>query len=100
MRGADDNHVFGDGRRGMQTDLTGDQVHVLIVVELQIDDATRAEARHRKSGLRVERDKTISRRHVDHPRLSGIGPVGKPATRESARRRIAARPFVFAVHPQ
>ena len=100
MRGADDNHVFGDGRGGVQTNLTGDQVHVLIVVQLQIDDAALAEAGHGNSCLRVERDKTISRRHVDHPRLSGVGPVSQPATGESARGRIAARPLVFAVHPQ
>ena len=37
--------VLRDDRRRVQTDVAGDQVHLLIVVELQIDDAVLAEAR-------------------------------------------------------
>ena len=61
VRGADDDRVAGDDRRGVQADLAGDEVHDLIVVLLQIDDAALAEARDRNAGLRVERDRADSR---------------------------------------
>ena len=64
MRGADDDDVLGDERRRVQTDLAGDQIHFLIVVELQIDDAGLAERGDGNAVLRIERDESIARRHV------------------------------------
>ena len=61
VRGADDDGVPGDDRRGVQADLAGDEIDRLIVVQLQIDDAVLAEARDRRAGLRVERDRAGSR---------------------------------------
>ena len=43
VRGADDDDVLGDDRCGVESDVTGDRVHLLIVFELQIDDAALAE---------------------------------------------------------
>ena len=68
----------------MQPDLTGDQIHVLIVVQLQIDDAALAEARHGNAGLRVERDETISGRDVEDALFTAVGPISQPATGEFA----------------
>ena len=45
VRGADDHDVAGDERRGVQAELGGDEIDLLIVVELQIDDAVVAEGR-------------------------------------------------------
>src|SRR6185295_11204078 len=39
MRGADEDDIARHDRSGVQTDLAGDQIHGLIVIELQIDDA-------------------------------------------------------------
>ena len=100
MRGADDDRVSGDDRRGVQTDLAGDEVHRLIVVLLQIDDAVFAEARDRSAGFRVERDEAIARRDVEDPFFAAVGPVRQAAARELARRGFAALAFVLAVHPQ
>src|ERR1700752_2502828 len=44
VRGADDDDVLRDDRRGMQANLTRLEIDRLVVVELQIDDAVAAEA--------------------------------------------------------
>src|SRR4029077_12325334 len=44
VRRADDHHILGDERRGMQAYLAGHKVDFLIVVELEIDRAAFAEA--------------------------------------------------------
>src|SRR6185369_15347699 len=50
MRRPDDDGVSGDSRRGVQPNLASHEVHRLIVIQLEIDDATRAEARDRNAG--------------------------------------------------
>ena len=99
MRGADDDHVFGDDGCGMKPDVAVHQIHILIVVELQIDDAVLAEAGDKSSGLRVERDQAVAGRHVQDSRVPSVGPIRQAAPGEPARRRVAARAFVLAVHP-
>ena len=44
MRRADDDHVAADDGCCVQPDLAVDEIHLLIVVELQIDHAVGAEA--------------------------------------------------------
>ena len=88
MRGADDHGIAGDDRRRMQPDIAGLQVHLLIVFQLQIDDAVLAETGDGMAGLRVERDHLISGRDVDDPFLAAVGPV--PTDR--GPRAGAARP--------
>src|SRR4029077_13578948 len=39
VRGADDDHVLRHRGRRVQPDVTGDEIHGLVVVQLQIDDA-------------------------------------------------------------
>ena len=91
--------VLRDHRRRVQTDVAGDQVHVLIVLELQIDDAVLAERGDRRAGLRVERLHAVARRDVDDPRRPSVRPVREAAARELTRRFLAALALVFAVHP-
>ena len=100
MRGADDDDVPRDDRRGMQADVGRHQIHRLIVVQLQIDDAVVAETSRRAPGLRVERDQAIAGSDVEDSRLVAVGPVGEAASGQPPRRGVAARAFVLAVHPQ
>ena len=75
VRGAHDHHISGDDGRRVEADASGRHVDLLIEVELQVDDASAAEAGHRGAGLRVERDEAVPRRHVQDPLLLAIGPV-------------------------
>jgi hypothetical protein len=100
MCSPDDDRVSGNRRRGMQTNLAGDKVDRLIVVQLQIDDATGAEARDRIAGFCVECDEAVARRHVENPFFAAVGPVREAATRELPGRSRAALTFALAVHPQ
>ena len=100
VRGADDDHVFGDDGCGMEPDVAVNQIHVLIVVELQIDDAVLAEAGYKSSRLRVKSDEAVSRRHVQNSGVPSVGPVREAAPGQPPRRRVATRAFVLAVHPQ
>ena len=84
----------------MQSDFAGDQVEVLIDLQLQIDDAVLAEARDGRAGLRIERDQPVAGRDVEDPRLPAVAPVREAAARQLPRRRRAARAFVLAVHPE
>ena len=43
------------------------EIHLLVVVFLQIDDAVRAERADRHAGARVERNQAVARRHVQDP---------------------------------
>ena len=100
VRGADDDDVPRDDGRRVEPNLAGDQVHLLIVFELQIDDAILPEAWHRHAGLRIERDEPVAGRHVQDPLLLAVAPVREPASRQSPRGRGAARALVLGMHPQ
>jgi len=102
MRGADDDDVLRDGRRGVQAHLALLEIDRLVVFLLQIDDAVLPEPGGREAGLRVERDHLIAGRHVDDAWLHGgvAGPVRQPASGQLPRRGLAALAFVLAVHPQ
>ena len=92
MRGADDDDVAGDRRRGMQPDLARHRIDLLIVVLLQVDDAVVAEPRDAHAGLRVQRDELIAGRDVEDALLFAVGPVREAAARELARRRAPRGP--------
>jgi hypothetical protein len=84
----------------MQADLAVDQIHVLVVLELQIDRAVLAEALDRIAGLRIEREQPVARRDIEDAFLSAVAPVRQPASGELARRRVTTRPLEFLVHPE
>jgi len=75
MRGPDDDHVAGDDRRGVIPDVAGHQIHLLIIVLLQIDDTVVAEARDPDAGLRVEGHEPVAGRDVQDSCVPAIGPV-------------------------
>ncbi len=102
--GADDHHVAHHRRRGMDADLAGLEIDRLLGAahdaDFQINDAVGAEAIHQRAGLGVELDQAIAGGHVDDALVAGaIGPVGKPAAGELARRMSGARTFAQAVRP-
>ena len=67
VRRADDDHVTGDERGGVEPDVGGVEVELLVVVQLEVDHAVRAEGGDRHAGLRVERDHPVAGRDVDDP---------------------------------
>ena len=58
MRRADDDDVVRDERRGVEADLRRLEIELLIVIQLEIDDAVRAEA---GTGVPVRASSAISR---------------------------------------
>src|SRR5689334_2177297 len=101
MSRTDDDDVLRDHRRRMQTDFALHEVHRLVVVQLQVDDAVLSERRYRVAGLRVEREHLIAGRDVDDTVVAApIGPVRETAPRELARRGLAAGAFELLVHPE
>src|SRR5262245_3527958 len=80
MGGPDDDHILHDNRCGMKADVTGDRIHLLIVFELQVDDAAFAERGDALTGLRIERDHLISGRDIDDSSGTTIGPVRQTPT--------------------
>ena len=100
MRRADDHHVLGDERRGMQADLAGHEVDLLIVVELEIDHAAFAEAGNGLAGLGVQRDQPVARRDIENPLFLAVGPISHAMAGKLPRRVGAAHPFIFAMDPE
>ena len=87
-------------RRGVQADLAGNQVDLLVVVVLEIDDAVAAETGDGHPVPRVERNQPIARRHIADAGGATVAPVGDAAPGELTRRRFTALALVLAVHPQ
>ena len=102
MRGADDDHVLRDHRRRVQPHLAFLEIDRLIVFFFQIDDAVPAEAGCEETRFRIERDHLIPGRDVDNARAlaAAARPVRQAASRQLARRRLAALALVLAVHPE
>jgi hypothetical protein len=102
MRGADDDHVAGNERRRVQADIRGGEIQILVVVELQVDDAAVPECGERLAGFRVEREHPVAGRHVDDALIRSVrgGPVRDTASGAAARGVLASRPFVFGMFPQ
>ena len=100
MRRADDDHVLRDHRRGVEPDVAGDQIDLLIVVLTQVHDAVVAEVLDRRPGVRVERDQPVARRDIHNPLAPPIAPVREPSPRKLSRRVRPALAFLIAVHPQ
>ena len=98
--GAHDDHVPGDGGRGVQPDFARDRIDVLVVVQLEVDDAVLAEAGDRPPGPGRQGDQPVARRDVQDALVAAVAPVGQPASRQPPRRRLAARSLVEAVGPQ
>jgi len=83
-----------------ETDFTANQVHLLVIVQLQIDHAVLTERGNGHTSLRVECQHPVARRDVDDPGIAPVAPVREPTARELPWSGVATRAFVFAVHPQ
>ena len=63
-RRTNDGDIADDGRRGVDADLAGLKIDLLVRAlddaDLQVDDAVGAEGRNHRSGLGVQRDETIA----------------------------------------
>ena len=89
-----------DSWRGVQADVAVDEIDLLVVVQLEIDDAAFAEAGYEHAGFGVESDQPVAGRNVEDALVLAVSPVGQAAAGKLPRRRLAARAFDFAVHPE
>ena len=100
MRGADQNRVAGDDRRGVQADLAGHQVDVLVHALFQVDDAVGAEAGEPLPGRQVQPDQLISGGDIKDLSRAAVVSIGEAASGAATRRVRATLPFVEAMHPE
>src|ERR1035441_8474497 len=64
VRGADCHDILGYDGRGMKTDVSIDQIDLLIVVLLQIDHAILAEAGYPDTGFGIQSREPVTGRDV------------------------------------
>jgi hypothetical protein len=102
VRSADDYGVAGDDRSRVESDLTAQEIDVLIVVHFQIDCAVFSKAANSRAGLGVKRDKAVARSDVEDSIVRAsrtTAPVRQSAAGELARRIGSAHAFAFRVRP-
>src|SRR6266850_4606498 len=92
--------VSGYDRRGVQTDLAGYEIHFLVIIQLEIDDAVFSKARYRAADFGVECDHVIPGCDVDDALRPAVAPVRQTSARELPWRCFAALAFVVAIFPQ
>ena len=97
--GTDDNDTIGHDRCRVEAYLTRDEIHLLVDLELQIDNAVVTEVSYGNTRRSVERQHLITGRDVDDARLTAFAPVGQPASGQPPRCGSAALAFVLAMHP-
>ena len=97
---AHDHCVVGHQRGGVQPDGFFFQVHLLVVVGLQIDHAIDSEACHAVAGLGVQRDQAVTGSDIENALGFAVGPIGHAMAGILPGRIAAARAFILAVHPQ
>ena len=100
VRRAHNDRVSGHDRRGVQTDLAGNEIHCLVHLLLEIDDAVFSKPGYRPADLGVESDHVVARCDVDDPLLTAVGPVRQATARKLSRRCFPALALVVAVLPQ
>jgi hypothetical protein len=100
VRRADNNHAVRHGRRRCQADVGLHQIHGLIVIQFQVDDAMFAETGDGYAVFRIQRNQPVTRCHVVDALLPAIRPIRQAAS--GNRAWSVAPPFalIFAVHPQ
>ncbi len=101
MGRADNDYVLRDNRSRVQPNFAGDEIHFLIVVGLQIDDAVGAEARDGRTSFGVEGDHEIARRDIDDALVgTAFSPIGEAASRQLPGSGFPPRAFVLTMNPQ
>ena len=99
---AHDHDFSGDERRGIEAHGGRGEVVFLVIVDFQIHDTILAEGVNEFASPGIERDHAVSGCDIEDSLIGAVGtrPVRYPAACGAPRRRIPARPFVLAVHPQ
>jgi hypothetical protein len=100
VSGADNDRIPGDDGSGVETDLAGYEIDLLIVIELQIDNAILPKGGHAVAGFGVERDEAIAGSDVEDALFAAISPISEAAAGKLARGVGPAGAFFFAVCPQ
>ena len=99
MRGADNNDVPRNDRRGMKTDFAVERINILVIIEFEIDDAVLAEPSHQLPVLRVQRDELIAGGDVENAFVISLNPIGQPTPRQLPRCGSTSRPFALGMGP-
>src|SRR5205814_813652 len=91
-RRADDDHIFRDRWRRVQTNFAGFQIDRLAIAVddalFQVDDAVRPERADHRAGFGVQLDQAIAGREIDDAIVApAIGPKRHPAAGELPRRQ-------------
>ncbi len=99
MGRADDNHVAGNNRSGVQSNIGSDRIHHLVGIQAQVDGATITEPGHRTTGLRVKCDHRVPGRNVDDALFLAVGPVRETTPGKLSRGELSPHPLIHAVDP-
>src|SRR6267143_6190727 len=100
VRSTNDDGIARYDRCGMEPDLSSNEIDFLIVIELQIDDAVPAKARHHVSSPGIQGDEAIAGRDVQDSLFPAIAPVRQPAAGQLPRRCTPPRAPPPGVLPQ
>src|SRR5262245_56921444 len=72
VRRTDNHRIDGDNPSGMESNLSGKRIDLLIVLEFQINRAVFAKAAHRGTGLRIQRDEPITWCDIQNPLFAAV----------------------------
>src|SRR5262245_60790597 len=100
MSRSDNHDILRHDWCGMQADVAGNQVDLLVEILLQIHGTALAKSSHDGAGLGAESDQPVSRSNVKDPLLLAIRPVSQAATGKLPRCHLTAPAFVLAMHPE
>ena len=100
VRGPDDDRVAGHQRRGVQPDLAGQRIDLLIHVLHQVDDPVLTEAGQPLARAGVQPDQPVARRDVEDLPVAAVVAVGQAAPRPAPRRQLRPLALVEPVHPE
>src|SRR5262245_18612684 len=103
-RGSDDDHITGDGWRGMHADFTALEIDLLVDAahdtDLQIDRAVVAERGEKRPRLRVQLDEAVAgRNEYDAVVAPAIAPVRKAAPRQLPWRKPGSLALTKTLRP-
>src|ERR1700683_5598377 len=84
----------------MKSDLTINQIDLLIVVQLKVNRAVLAKFPDGLTGLRVQGNQAIAWRHIQNPLFLAVRPISDAMTRKCPGCGCPTGAFVLAVHPE
>src|SRR5215475_761382 len=99
MCSPDNDRVARDYRRRMKPDLTGFEIDLLVVVQLQIHNAVLTKTGDGNSVLRIQCNQAIPGRHIEDALFPAVGPISQATSRQLPRSVLPARAFALAMPP-